>query len=64
MQFFILLFTNMGLQSTSIVKNQSANSGVMGSISGSGRSPGEGNSNSLPSVLAWETPCTEKPGGL
>ena len=34
----------------------------MGSIPGLGRSPGEGSSNF--SVLAWEVPWTEEPGGL
>ena len=29
----------------------------------SGRSPGEGNGNPL-SILAWEIPWTEEPGGL
>ena len=38
------------------------NSGVMGSIPGSGKSPGEGNGNS--SILAKEIPWTEEPGGL
>ena len=33
------------------------------SIPGSGRSPGEGNSNRS-SILAWEIPWTEEPGGL
>ena len=32
----------------------------MGSIPGSGRSPGEGNG----STLAWRIPWTEEPGGL
>ena len=47
-------------------KNPPANAGVAGdagSISGSGRSPGEGNGN-LPSILAWKIPWTEEPGGL
>ena len=49
-----------------MVKNPSANAedtGNEGSIPGLGRSPGEGNGN-LPSVLAWEIPWTEEPGGL
>ena len=32
-------------------------------IPGSGRSPGEGNGN-YSSILAWEIPWTEEPGGL
>ena len=35
----------------------------LGSIPGSGRSSGEGNSNPL-SILSWKIPWTEKPGGL
>ena len=45
----------------------------LGSIPGSGRSPGEGNGNPLQyscvenpmdSILAWRIPWTEEPGGL
>ena len=42
-----------------VVKNLPANAGDtrdMGSIPGSGRSPGEGNGNP-PSFLAWKIPC-------
>ena len=35
----------------------------VGSISGSGRSLGEGNGNSL-SILPWKIPWTEEPGRL
>ena len=35
----------------------------MGSIPGSGRSPGKGNGSPL-SILAWRIPWTEEPGGL
>ena len=35
-----------------------------GSIPGLGRSPGEGNGNSLPSILAWKIPWTDKPDRL
>ena len=45
------------------VKNQPAKWGDVGSIPGSGRSPGEGNGDHF-SILAWETPWTEEPGGL
>ena len=45
-----------------VVKNLPANVGDVGSISGSGRSPGEGNTCS--SIFAWEIPWTEEPGGL
>ena len=49
-----------------MVKNLSAiagNVGDMGSIPGSGRSPGGGYGNPL-SILAWEIPWTEEPGRL
>ena len=39
------------------------NVGDLGSIPGSGRSPGEGNGN-YSSTLAWKSPWTEKPGRL
>ena len=45
-----------------MVKNQPANAGDMGSIPGSGRSSGGGNAT-LTSILAWEIPWTEEPGG-
>ena len=47
----------------SAVKNLPANAGRASLIPGSGRSPGEGNGNPF-SILAWEIPWTEKPGGL
>ena len=37
--------------------------GDPGSISGSGRSPGEGNATNS-STLAWKIPWMEEPGGL
>ena len=37
----------MGVPGGSVVKNSPAKAGDMGSIPGSGRSPGEGNGNSL-----------------
>ena len=49
-----------------VVKNPPADagdSGGMGSISGSGRSPGK-ELAARPSVLAWEVPQTKEPGGL
>ena len=45
-----------------MVKSPQANAGDMGSIPGSGRSPGEGNDNSI--ILAVSIPWTEEPGGL
>ena len=49
-----------------MVKNPPANAGDarhMGSVTGSGRSPGEGNGSSL-QFLAWRIPWTEEPGEL
>ena len=49
-----------------MVKNPPANAGDirdMGSIRGSGRSPGGGHGKPLPGI-AWEIPWTEGPGGL
>ena len=49
-----------------MVKNLSTNAGDIrdiGSICGSVRSPEEGNAT-LSSILAWEIPWTEEPGGL
>ena len=48
-----------------MVKDLLANAGDTGNaglIRGSGRSPGEGNGTHS-SVLAWEVPRTEEPGG-
>ena len=46
-----------------MVKNLPANVGDVGSIPGSGRSPGVGMATHS-SVLAWKIPWTEEPGGL
>jgi len=46
-----------------VVMNLPANTGDNRSIPGSGRSPGEGNETHF-SILAWEIPQTEEPGGL
>ena len=59
----------------SVVKNPPANAGHVGSIPGSGRSPGEGNGSALQyffnffflldsSIFAWEIPWAEEPGRL
>ena len=48
-----------------VLKNLPANAGHirdMGSISGSGRSPGKGHGNPL-QYSAWRIPWPEKPGG-
>ena len=46
-----------------MVKNPPANVGDIGSISGPGRSPGEGNSYPL-QYSCWRISWTEEPGGL
>ena len=46
-----------------MVKNPPVNVGDVGSISGLGRSPGEGNGNPL-QYSCLEIPWTEEPGGL
>ena len=53
----------MGFPGGSMAKNPPANAGDAGLIPGSGRSPGGGNGNHS-SILAWEIPWTEEPGGL
>ena len=50
----VLLLTNLFASGEDI--------SFVGSIPGSGRSPGEG--NGYPSILAWRTPWTEEPDGL
>ena len=45
------------------VKVSACNAGDLGSIAGSGRSPGEGNGTHS-SILSWRIPWTEEPGGL
>ena len=53
----------MGFPGSSVAKNPPANAGDAGLIPGSGRSPAKGNGNPS-SILAWEVPWTEEPGGL
>jgi len=60
------VYTLMGFLGGAVVKNSPASAGDardLGSIPGSGRSPGGGNGNPL-QYLAWEIPRTEEPGGL
>ena len=45
-----------------MVKNPPASEGDAGLIPGSGRPPGEGNSNPL--QYSWKIPWAEEPGGL
>ena len=51
----------MGFPGGSVVRNLPANAADTGSVPGLGRHPGEGNSSF--SILAWEFPWTEEPGG-
>ena len=61
----MLIKAIIGFPGDSLVKNPLANSGDLSSIPGSGRSPGEGNEMAThSSILAWEIPRTEEPGGL
>ena len=46
-----------------MVKNPPASAGDMGSIPGSGRSPGEGKGTHS-SLIAWKTPWSEETGML
>ena len=48
----------------SVVKNPLTNARDSGLIPGSGRSPGEGNGKTYSTILTWEIPWTEEPGGL
>ena len=52
-----------GFLGGSLVKNPPASAGDVGSIAGSGRSP-EKEMATHASILAWEFPWTEEPGGL
>ena len=45
------------------IKESACNAGELGSVPGSGRSPGEGNGN-CSSIPAWKILWTEEPGGL
>ena len=53
----------LGFPGGSEVKASACNAGDLGSIPGSGRSPGEGNATHS-SILAWRIPWMEEPGGL
>ena len=53
----------LGFPGSSDGKESACTAGAQGSAPGSGRSPGEGNSNHS-SILAWRIPWTEEPGEL
>ena len=52
-----------GFPGGSVIRSLPANAGNMGSIPGSGRSLGE-KMATYSSILAWEIPWTDEPGGL
>ena len=56
-------FRNYNFPGGSDGKASAYNAGDLGSIPGSGRSPGEGNSNLL-QYSCWKIPWAKKPGGL
>ena len=63
---FVLTVLNMGFPAGTVVKNPPANAedaGDVGSIPGSGRSPGVGNGNPL-QYSCLKIPWTEEPDGL
>ena len=53
----------MGFPDGSVVKNPPTSSGDVGSIPGLGKSP-EKEMATHSSILAWEIPWTEEPGGV
>ena len=62
----VTICSDFGAQKNKVVKNLPANAGDIrdvGSITGSGRSPGGGHGNPL-STLPWRIPWTEEPGRL
>ena len=65
---FLLYFFNgylafLGLPGSTAGKESVFNAGDLGSIPGLGRSPGGGHGNHS-TILSWESPWTEEPGGL
>ena len=58
-----MIYKLLGFPSGSASKESACNEEDPGSIPGSGRSPGEGMATHS-SILPWEIPRTEEPGGL
>ena len=57
----------MGFPGVPVVKNPPDSGGDSrdaGSVPGLERATGGGNGNRTPSILAWQIPRTEEPGGL
>ena len=62
-EFCAWLGLSLGFPHTSVGKEPACNAGDLGSIPGSGRSPGERNSTHS-RILAWRIPLTREPGRL
>jgi len=65
--FVIICPVTWASQVALVVKNLPASVGDirdLGSIPGSGRSPGGGGHGNHSSILTWRIPWTEEPGGL
>ena len=63
MFFIAALMRELDFPGGTVVKNPPASAGDVGSISGLGRSPAEGNGNPL-QYSCWKIPCTEEPSRL
>ena len=61
--FIMFNYTTLGFPGGSVVKSPTINAEDAGSIPGSGRSL-EKEMATHSSILAWEIPQTEEPGGL
>ena len=61
--FIMFNYTTLGFPGGSVVKSPTINAEDAGSIPGSGRSL-EKDMATHSSILAWEIPQTEEPGGL
>ena len=63
MHYWPSYLSSLGFPCGSDGKESACNAGDLGSIPGSGRSPGGGMAIHS-SILAWRIPWTEEPGGL
>ena len=61
---YTLFFAKWGFPGGSVVKNLPASAGDAGSVPGLGRFPWRRKWQPASSILTWEFPCTEDPGGL
>ena len=62
-EIITIIVPSLDFPGSSDGKASAYNAGDLGSIPGSGRSPGEGNGTHS-SIHAWKIPWTEEPGGL